>query len=75
MNKYKVTYLIAHKTPWEREEIRIIEAKGIEEADKIAYLNAPFNLKHKFIKVRRLYKNEKVKICCRSSNTPPIFRQ
>lgn len=42
MNKYKVTYLISYKTPWQREEVKIIEAKGIEEAENIAYKTAPF---------------------------------
>lgn len=56
MNKYKVTYLIAYKTPWQREEEKIIEANGIEEAENIAYKTAPFYLKHRFIKVRRIFK-------------------
>lgn len=56
MNKYKITYLIAHNTPWEREEVKIIEAQGIKEAEKIAYQTAPFYIKHRFIKVRRIFR-------------------
>lgn len=56
MNKYKVTYLIAHKTPWEREEVKIIEAENSEKAKRLAYSTAPFHLYHDFIKVRRIFK-------------------
>lgn len=74
MNRYKVTYLIGYKTPWERIEEKIIEAENSEKAKKIAYSTAPFQLFHKFIKVRRLYNYEKIKVCRRSSKTPSIFR-
>lgn len=56
MNKYKVTYLIAHKTPWERKEVKVITANDIEEAERIAYQTAPFYIKHRFIKVRRIFR-------------------
>lgn len=69
MNKYKVTYLIGYKTPWQREEVKIIEAENSVQAKKLAYSTAPFHLYHKFIKVRRLFNNEKIKVCRRSTKT------